>query len=271
MPELSRKELDELAEFSAMSQEQVEALLITEQSDRKREFERQLADAGSCYTPELLESVIREFAIPTDKLPELGLRLSCAALLYRDRKAEREKAETARYIAKQISNIEKIARDLQSALAALSPDASSCMWPEPGEIERTALANNESKSRYGHTIMWVRSGHAVEFQYLRPHQIIESVEILANLAAAANRSLPRDKGGRPSDEALWMWVVYMQNFWVKLLGQKFTYYAHLGEGVTSAFRFCQALLGPLDPHVTGTQLGTAMRHAIRLSKREPPR
>ena len=159
---------------------------------------------------------------------------------------------------------------MRSALDSLSPEAVDRLWAAQHDLDGLALFSDCTKSPFGHTIMRVRYGDAVELRYLRTPQLTEAVEVIGNLAAKASKSLYRDLGGRPSDGALWIWVVNMQNLWVKVLGRKFTYDTHCGEGSTDAFRFCQMLMRPLDPRVTGTQLGSVMRKAIRLSRKCKP-
>ncbi len=254
-------------EFLAMSEEQIVELMAAEQLARKQEFERQQTEAGSCYTPEFLEQIAREFDIDADQIPTLRQILSFAAHLYWERKTEQAQTRTQRQIKKQVSDVHKAVRRLRSALDRLSPEAASHLWARQRDVDWLALLTDSTKSPYGHTITRIRHGDAVELRYLRTHQLEEAVDVIGNLAAEARECVRRDIGGRPSDEALWIWVVNMQNMWEKVLGSKFTYDAHGGEGITQAFSFCRTVLRPLDRRVTGTQLGTVMRKAIKLSGR----
>ncbi len=54
--------------------------------------------------------------------------------------------------------------------------------------------------------------------------------------------------GRPSNHALYWWVVDMASFWVNILGRKFTIDYHHSEGLTETYSFLEDALAPLDPN-----------------------
>ena len=70
--------------------------------------------------------------------------------------------------------------------------------------------------------------------------------------------------GRPSNHALYWWVVDMASFWVNILGRKFTIDYHHSEGLTETYSFLEDALAPLDPNAD--ELLTAARK-VRTKRR----
>ena len=89
---------------------------------------------------------------------------------------------------------------------------------------------------------------------------LERVAVAETLKDTRNRlSTLSASRGRPSNHALYWWVVCMASFWVNVLGRKFTIDYHDSEGVTEAYSFLNDALAPLDPSADG--LLTAARKA----------
>ncbi len=81
---------------------------------------------------------------------------------------------------------------------------------------------------------------------------LERVETTETLKEVRDRlSTLSAAPGRPSNHALYWWVVDMAAFWVNVLGRKFTIDYHHSEGVTETYTFLKDALGPIDPNADG--------------------
>lgn len=94
---------------------------------------------------------------------------------------------------------------------------------------------------------------------------LEWVEVAETLEDTRDRLFTLSaSSGRPSNHALYWWVVDMASFWGDVLGRKFTIDYHHNEGVTEAYSFLNDALAPLDPNADG--LLTAARK-VRTKRR----
>ncbi|MDE2166561.1 MAG: hypothetical protein KGJ66_09525 [Alphaproteobacteria bacterium] len=83
------------------------------------------------------------------------------------------------------------------------------------------------------------------------------------------KSLKRSPGPKP-DTALRHFILGCSEFWTHQLGRKFTIDYHKGAGLTDAFKFCRALLQPLE-RVREKDVVTAMRAEKSLSRKSEMR
>jgi hypothetical protein len=186
-------------------------------------------------------------------------------LIYRDLKQDQENMLKSRSRRSELAGIQKIAADLAHKIESLTEPTKEFLWDIQSRLHSEVFRSEESKSRFGHTIIrHQNSDGAVEIRYLNEFQIVEAVHVLNNLANHAVKTLGREKTGPVPDEALRMWVINMENLFVKILGRKFTHNPHKDE-TTIAYLFCKRAIEPLDPTVAGSALRNAMRKAIKLS------
>ena len=95
---------------------------------------------------------------------------------------------------------------------------------------------------------------------------LERVETTETLKEVRDRlSTLSAAPGRPSNHALYWWVVDMAAFWVNVLGRKFTIDYHHSEGVTETYSFLKDALGPLDPNADGLLTAARKVRTTRLT------
>jgi len=212
-----------------------------------------------------------------------GLVLAAWVYLYRSDDRAKLKRRSMR---REIEKIGSLADKLNSKLDGLSKPASELFWLGQRNLEanlfwisgETSPYGHET-SRYGHTIVrreWESGARSVTI--LKQGQIREAVQIIRNLSNVSATLMKPDRGGRPSDSALHLWVMNAQRIWETVLGRTFTFQAIDGQPASAAFEFCREALSPLAPAVTRSALTTAIRKAIKLkpnkrplrSKQKPP-
>ena len=123
------------------------------------------------------------------------------------------------------------------------------------------------RSPLGHVIRIIQIGDGQAVLWLQESQIIEALVILQNLAghAVAGIHFVKGKGGAPRRHDLRNWVANMENIWTMHLERRFTYSDK--DGGSQAFLFCREAMAPLDSKVTDKALATAMRSAIKLTRK----
>jgi hypothetical protein len=235
-----------------------------------RVFREQKLWAAALYPPERLKKIAEEFKIMDGaRISALAQFLCEAAQIYLDQKLYVANGPTIFETRQHLENVRKIADDLSAAIASLTDDERDILWrpllaPElklPGPIAGRLNTIPNLISSYD------EHGFPVAIQPARA-LVTESPALISAFASEALEALPTDRGGRPSTElALHNWTVNAQTFWEKGLLRKFTFDSHQGQGITDAFRFCQAAIAPVDPGVTGQSLATAMRNCIRLTRK----
>ncbi len=95
---------------------------------------------------------------------------------------------------------------------------------------------------------------------------LERVETAETLKDARDRlSTLSASPGRPSNHALYWWVVDMAAFWVNVLDREFTIDYHNSEGVTATYSFLKDALDPLNPNAD--ELLTAARKVRTMRRR----
>ncbi len=87
---------------------------------------------------------------------------------------------------------------------------------------------------------------------------IDGVQRLTDYIAFAKERLPIDKGGRPLEQALTIWVCEIAEIWERELGQDFTIDFHKNEPTSAAAYFLTSALTTLDPDAL-----EHLPHAIR--------
>jgi hypothetical protein len=239
-------------------------------SESEREFEDQKAIAAKCYTPEFILSLARNFgiddAVQIDRLRD-GLALAAWVYVYRPDHTDRIKTGPVREELKEIAHL---ADRLDSKLDAISNAASEMLWLGQRQVEANLPWTDANVSPRGHTIVrWEYPSGAKSVTVLREGQIREAVRIVRNLAQESLARARVDKGGRPHNDSLLLWVFNVQKIWEDILGYEFTFHEYEGQPKGRAFEFCRAAIRPLAPAVTDAALTTAIRKAISRKPKEP--
>lgn len=267
MQAFSQSDFDTLVSVSAMPPEEIVASQLDEQQKRRQEFEQAAAAAGSPYTADFLRRVAHRFGIEAIKALAIQRSLAEAAWWYQQQKRDAMRIRKRAQLKAELLRVQQHAAQLEATLETLSSDAAEHLWSVLDDLRWRALLSGCITNHHDQTTTQACHGTAEQVPGMRADEIGRAISVLNKVAADTMLRMGRDVGGRPSNEPLVNWVVTMQNIWEQMLGRKFTYDAHQGEGTTRAFEFCQMLLRPIDPSVRGAQLGTAMRRAIQLSHR----
>ena len=97
--------------------------------------------------------------------------------------------------------------------------------------------------------------------------MIQLVDAIARLSAETKELLPNAKFGRPTDQALDLWIANLAHFWSKHLNKKFTR-DDLGGGIpiSPAAEFCSRASEYLDRDIPGTLIMKSMKKYIKSNK-----
>lgn len=222
----------------------------------------------------IFRKIAENFEIPDEKR-KIGWDLVCkASALYRitrDLQSEPDDGQSFQAVRREVAAIASRSRDLADRLGSLTEPASSWLRVSERIVDQEIFSNPAtiSESSFGHVISrWpAEVGTGPQISYLHLGQIVQAVSVLANMAEFALKNLlPPDKGGRPRNEALYLWVVNIHTMWKVCVDRPFTLDRHDQEPISEAARFCQQLMQTIDPSVPFAQIATAMRQVIRGTK-----
>lgn len=221
--------------------------------------------AAKKYPPQFISELAKEFEISKRAdVAVLKKVLRLAAHVYLVQRNDKSHEPKIREQSTELSIINKRAQELENALACLSGPVSDLFWAPLRYVPSEYTLNSEISEYFGYPV----TRHTIDptkktINFPKEGQIQKAVHLISNLADHALRRLVPDKGGRPTSEALRIWVVNMQRFWEKQLGRPFTHYQHNQTPVSSAFLFCQRTLRPLDGSISTILLGTTIRAVIK--------
>ncbi len=238
------------------------------------EYQKIHGEMLSLIDPQLFAELAGEFGIPGDKVEVARERACSAACIYQIVKrlqAEPDGQVGFPVVKKEVLAIKRQAEELAENLSGLSEPAIEWLHSAEEIVDREIIGNWDtiSESRFGHVIYRQRPeiGVGPTVTYLNFWQIKQAVSVLANMAGfVAQNTRPGDQGGRPHNEALFLWVVNLQSMWKEYVGAPFTLDQLHGEPISRAARFCNELMRAVDPSVTFPELATAMRRAIGAAK-----
>jgi hypothetical protein len=94
------------------------------------------------------------------------------------------------------------------------------------------------------------------------HELIRLLGLLEVAAQQQFRRLAPSKGRRSNNYELEILIGKLADFWVDSLGRKFSLDYHDGTGLSEAFQFVQAVIGPIDK-IPDKHIVTVMRTVIR--------
>lgn len=227
------------------------------------------ATPSPLYSPEQLRTLAAAHRIATgEQLSAVAQWLERAGAHYLDMAAWESTAERRAALAAEMEAVTGAAEALRAVLAGLSEDGRAQLRRAADTAGWRALIR--PASREGHTAgAVVAAGGAALLLGAVPdstHTLpwnAEWVDLAAAGLAANARQIAEAQagpGGRPfGSHALRVWVENMRTLWTEVLGRRFTYDAHRGEGVTRAYAFCRDALLMLDPAAPLAELDGAMR------------
>jgi hypothetical protein len=220
--------------------------------------------------------------IPAELIEQVRIWLCNTACLYDQcRQKPVPRQSSFRKIKQELSALEKLGRRLTMRLRCLSDGAVA--WFDIAEEATTQemLADGDpiTTSSFGHHIYRQQDPNGRKTTtFLRLDQIIEAVSVLPEVIARLIAVLEaKSKGGRPSNQAMWLFVTQLRDMWrIVFPRRKFTF--NPGKG-NSATQLCWDLLRLIDPHASQPEFHTAMRKIVKArvprtgssSKRPKPR
>ena len=230
------------------------------------EIERQknLAE-NNIYTRAFVSKLAAQFDISDKQNIEALKNCLCySASIYRIQKKDEEHQIKSSNVRAELKEIEMRASALTNAFDSVSEETHNLYWGPLQLLPLEYYLSPDPLHLLGHPI----TRHAfdakrISIDFPNEYKIRNSITLATNLASHALGRVKPDKGGRPSSQALWMWVANMYHFWKTHLGRRFTYLAHKNEPVSPAFRFCCRAFEPLDSSISATLIGTTMREVIR--------
>jgi len=272
---------------------------MPEAEDQSRLAQRQ-AHAAAIYDDVFVAGLIARYRrSESAPIEPIGERLRDAAVNYLAQTADFNTPKTLDGRQRKIDAIRRLARKLESKInslnelfwrpqhnanfeiLALAQGPSTAVAPPKLSLEelnalidpnrlsgRAPIDMPESiRSPFGHVIRKIPTGDGEVVDWLQEPQIMEALTILQGLAGHAVAVVRRTKGkgGAPRRLALRNWVANMESLWTAQLGRRFTYSDK--DGGSRPFHFCADAMAPLDSEVTRSALATAMRDAIKLTRK----
>jgi len=178
-----------------------------------------------------------------------------------------EKKFPFRKIKQELVSLEKSARQTATKMEHLSAGARAWFAIAEETTTQEMLADDSiGTSSFGHRIyrQFVLNGQKTA-TFMRLDQINEAVSTLPEIIARLSADLkPRDKGGRPSNQAMQLFVQELYDIWTNVLHRRFTFDQHNGKPQSEAARFGWALLILIDLHARRSVFYTAMDNAVNL-------
>jgi hypothetical protein len=225
------------------------------------------------YPPEFISKLANDFKISDSTI--LDQALKGAASVYLTQRSEELTSDNEHAFLCKITEIKSVAAQLLEWLASLSELEKDRFWL-PLRHKPLFAPNSEPETYFGYPISkHICHDGAIAIHCPNEYLVEQSVQLLSRLVDHAISRIQPDKGGRPSSEALRMWVINMQYLWETFLKRPFTYAQHSGEPASLAFSFCQRVMEPLDSSVRTSLIGTTMRRLIdernrrKRAKRDP--
>ena len=186
--------------------------------------------------------------------------LLMAGYVLMDQRNDRSPTESFAPDRKCLAEIAQLADSLNGALRTMNELQANRFWHLLTHIKTGPASGRSFKTPYGLTVIErPNPDGSFVIEHLRPHQIMESIEVTRNLANAAIETLPKLKGGHPQVEALQNWIRGAQMFWRDHTCAAFTPEMVKGEPASPALAFCWLAFQQLDGSIKPTQLASAMR------------
>ena len=193
--------------------------------------------------------------------------LQTAGEIFKDKEYDRLPTQSFASDKNYLQQIAVLARDLEAKIGAMNPIQAECFWHPMKQMHVGPASGRTFKTSFGLTVTersWPDQTFVVE--HLRPHQIIEAIQVVRNLATDASGSLRNQRGGRNTFPALDGWIRNAQRFWRAHSKSAFTPVMAKGQPASPALAFCYLALRQLNGNIQPTQIASAMR---KLNKKFP--
>ena len=166
-----------------------------------------------------------------------------------------------------LQQIALLARDLIAVIGGMNHIQADSFWHPMKQVHSGPATGKSFKTNFGLTVVerpWPENVFVIE--HLRPHQLIEAIQVVRNLANDAAGALPSQRGGRNTFPAMEVWISSAQRFWRAHSSSAFTPVLAKGDPASPALAFCYLAFKPLNGSIRPTQIASAMR---RLNKKFP--
>ena len=211
------------------------------------------------------ESVVEEIAAAARfKSPEVitTMRsfLLTAGEVFKDQEFDRLPTQSYAPDKSHLLQISRLAADLISEIGSMNQIQAECFWHPMKQVHTGPASGKTFKTSFGLSIIerpWPDNAFVLE--YLRPHQIIEAIQIVRILASGAADSLPVQIGGRNPFPALENWISSAQQFWRRYSSYAFAPVLARGNPASSALAFCYLAFKQLNGSIQPNQIASVMR------------
>lgn len=220
------------------------------------------------FTPEVLQRLCDDFAIPDTKQEEVRAHLEGSADTFYHWRNNVDDAPRPGERRAALAEIAHLAEQLKDRLDRIDDLSHSAFW-FPERNLTMSVFTGQTETEWGHKIERVRvSDDSEAFWYETPDVLLRSLTIIQNYAKQGMERIPDDPGGQRRLEGLRYWIANLHILWTDILGRKFTVDSHEGQPVSEAARFCVAATKLTAPDISNTLIFTAMQ-ARRRRKRPP--
>jgi hypothetical protein len=192
-------------------------------------------------------------------------------LLYRHaRRVQKESPRQPSYpdIKVKLSRIAGLLVELRSAIEDLPDEVKGHLDLLEWDVTLQMLKGTSEISSFGHRFYRGLGQDGQGIFYLRLPEITANIDVLENMVLHILKGMkPANKGGRPPNEAMWLWVGNFRDIWTRRLGRRFTFRQHKGEPTSPAGLVCWETLRLIDPDANWSEFCTAMRQVVGLYRR----
>lgn len=192
---------------------------------------------GSPYTMQLLEEICKNHGIDQDLLIPLSEQLDYACHLYNIRVGNRLGKLTNKEVKRRLAKLEKRAGKLKKDLQNLHPQVSRECITTYKELSEEAMTLDDNAR-----LTKIDAKDKIK----RFEDIFVFPAIIELVCNVANKQVVPASAGRNADDALYVWVKIVSQFWINTLKRSYTLDTNKGEPITAAGRFLADCMMPLD-------------------------
>jgi hypothetical protein len=225
---------------------------------------------GSRTEEAVFRSLAEKHCIPRHLIDQVCASLSDGTSAYRHaRSVQQEGPCQPSYpdIKGRLSRIAGLLAELRSAIEQLPDEVKGLFDLLEWGVTLQMLEGTSQISCFGHRFYRGLGQDGQGMAYLHLPQIMANIDVLENMIEHIRQGLkPANKGGRPPNEAMWLWVGNFRDIWTRKLGRRFTFRQHKGEPTSPAGVVCWEALRLIDPDASRSEFRTAMRQAVELGR-----
>lgn len=236
-------------------------------------------DGKRVFLSTKVKSLAKSFDIKgAPAIAELHETLEATGNIYRIHKHNFDEAPRRGEIRSALEEIGLHAAELIRCLEEMDQTTWQRFWQPDFALQAALISGKSQTTKYGQRVERIDLS-PTSWTMIAPtrERIEEHVRLLKSYQENALKNLPGQKGGRPTQEAISIWVVNMRSYWIQTLGRRFTVDRLQGQPVSEAARFCVDALHIMEPDIPPTTVINEMQKLISrkrkraTSKNTPPK